>query len=117
MKLTFLLATGLVAAAVHAQSPAPQAAASAAAKGAMDMKPMMQNMNQDMMDMPMSGNPDRDFAMMMRRHHQGGIDMAKEYLKHGKDGKLRGMAQKMISQQTKERTELGAMMEKHGGRK
>jgi len=33
-------------------------------------------MMQDMMK-PMSGDPDKDFVMMMMPHHQGAVDMAK----------------------------------------
>lgn len=35
----------------------------------MDMKAMMKDMHDKMSSMPMSGNPDVDFAMMMRIHH------------------------------------------------
>ena len=39
--------------------------------------------------MPMSGDPDADFAQMMIPHHQGAIDMARAELDHGKDLQLR----------------------------
>ena len=45
-----------------------------------------------MTSMPMSGDPDVDFAMMMRIHHQGAIDMANAELSNGKDPQLKKMA-------------------------
>ncbi len=62
---------------------------------------MMQDMTK-----PMSGDADKDFAMMMIPHHQGAIDMAEVELKYGKDETLRNMAQKIIDAQTKEIKEL-----------
>ena len=32
-----------------------------------------------------TGNPDKDFVMMMIPHHQGAVDMAKVELQYGKD--------------------------------
>ena len=52
--------------------------------------------------MPMSGNPDVDFANMMILHHQGAIDMAGVELESGKDPQLRKMAQKIIDDQERE---------------
>ena len=48
------------------------------------------------------GNPDRDFAAMMIPHHQGAIDMAKLELSHGKDERLRRLAQGIIVEQEQE---------------
>ena len=67
---------------------------------------MMQQMTQRMNAMIPQGNPDVNFAGMMAAHHQSGIEMAREYLKHGKDEKLRKMAQKMIDEQEKEIKDL-----------
>ena len=67
------------------------------------MKTMMKNME----GMKMSGDTDKDFAMMMMKmHHQGAIDMARIELKNGKDEKLQKMAKKMIEAQQKEIKEL-----------
>lgn len=113
MKNSLILAGLLVAAsALHAQPATP-----AAGGGHMDMKAMMQDMNKDMMAMPMSGDPDRDFAMMMRRHHQGAIDMGQAYLKTGKDKKLVSMTQKMIREQKKEIAELTKVLERKPAKK
>ena len=49
-----------------------------------------------------SGDVDRDFAMMMIPHHQGGIDMAMAELRHGRDDGLRGLARNIIAAQQRE---------------
>ena len=86
------LALALLLPAAYAQAketmPAMQgsmAASSAMASGGMDMKAMMKDMSGKMSSMPMSGDPDADFAMMMRIHHQGAIDMANAELSNGKN--------------------------------
>ena len=55
---------------------------------------------------PMSGDPDKDFVMMMLAHHQGAIDMAKVELKYGKDPTLRVLAEEIIEAQGKEIKEM-----------
>lgn len=70
--------------------------------GMKDMKGMMEGMNEKMTSMPMSGNPDTDFAAMMRIHHQGAIDMAQAELKDGKNAQMRTMAKNIIAAQKKE---------------
>ena len=54
------------------------------------------------MDVPSSGDPDRDFARMMIPHHQGAIDMALVELRYGKDQRLRRLAQEIIVDQQQE---------------
>ncbi len=83
-------------------------------KGNMDMKAMMKDMNDKMSSMPMSGNPDVDFAMMMRVHHQGAIDMAQAELQGGKDPQMRKMATNVIKAQKREIAELDKFLAKHG---
>lgn len=73
------------------------------------MKTMMKNME----GMKMSGDTDKDFAMMMRMHHQGAIDMAQIELKNGKDEKLHKMAKKMIEAQQTEIKELDQWLAKY----
>lgn len=58
------------------------------------------------MPMPMSGDVDKDFAAMMTMHHQQAIKMADVLLQHGRDEKLKAMAQRMKDAQKKEITEL-----------
>ena len=54
------------------------------------------------MEMPMSGNVDKDFAAMMSMHHQMAIDMVDIYLKNGHNAKLKSMAMKMKTAQQAE---------------
>ena len=49
-----------------------------------DMHDAMNNMMQQMQTMKPTGDPDYDFAMMMKHHHQGSIDMAKSELAGGR---------------------------------
>jgi len=54
------------------------------------------------MDVPFSGDADRDFARMMIPHHQGAIDMALAELRYGKDARLKRLAQEIIVDQQQE---------------
>jgi uncharacterized protein (DUF305 family) len=78
-----------------------------------DMMKSMNDMHQKMSNMPMTGDHDHDFAMMMRAHHQAGIDMANAELKNGKDKQMQQMAKKIVSDQTKEIKKLDDWMAKH----
>ena len=62
----------------------------------------------------MSGDPDKDFVMMMIPHHQGAIDMAKIELQYGKDPVLRSLAEKIIAAQESEITEMRKWQSEHG---
>lgn len=54
-----------------------------------------------------SGDINRDFALMMIPHHQGAVDMAEAYLRHGGDNPvLQRLAQEIIVEQIQE---IGAM--------
>ena len=80
----------------------------------MDMKGMMKDNNDKMSTMQMTGNADVDFAMMMRNHHQGAIDMAQAELKDGKAPEMRKMAQNIIAAQKKEIAQLDKFLAKNG---
>jgi hypothetical protein len=54
------------------------------------------------MNVPFTGNADRDFARMMIPHHQGAIDMALVELRYGKDKRLKRLAQEIIVEQQQE---------------
>ena len=54
------------------------------------------------MDVPFTGDADKDFARMMIAHHQGAIDMATAELRYGKDQRLRRLAQGIIVEQQQE---------------
>ena len=58
-------------------------------------------MHEDMA-VPLTGDADVDFLAGMIPHHQGAIDMAQVVLKHGKDPKVRKLAQEIIAAQKKE---------------
>ncbi|RYY48901.1 MAG: DUF305 domain-containing protein [Chitinophagaceae bacterium] len=68
------------------------------------MHDAMNNSMQQMHSMKPSGDPDYDFAMMMKHHHQGAIDMAKVEVAGGADAQLKQIAQKMIDDQQKDNT-------------
>lgn len=107
----FVLLSGATAA--FAQTPAPSDKKSAAppamqsmAPGGVDMRGSMSGMMKGMESMSMSGDTDRDFAMMMKIHHQGAIDMAQMELASGKDPKMRALAKRIIAAQQKEIKEI-----------
>ena len=62
---------------------------------------MQDNMNQ-MMQVKPAGNPDLDFAALMKIHHQGAVDMAELVLEKGTNETVRKMATQIISDQRKE---------------
>lgn len=96
-----LAAAAPAAIAQHTGHGTPAAPAHAA-HGGMDMKAMMKDMNDKMASMPMSGDPDIDFAAMMRIHHIGAIDMAEAQLRDGRNPQMVRMAQDIIAAQKKE---------------
>ena len=61
-----------------------------------------------------SGNVDQDYAALMVPHHQSAVDMAKAELAHGRDTKLKEMAQRMITAQEKEIQQFKAWQAKNG---
>ena len=81
--------------------------------GSMKMHMVMQDSQKKMNDMEMSGDADRDFAMMMRAHHQAGIDMAKAEVTSGKDATMLAEAKKIIASQQKDIQKLDTWLEKH----
>ena len=78
-----------------------------------DMQGSMKGMMKGMETMKMSGDTDKDFAMMMKMHHQGAIDMAEMELKSGKDPKMRSMAKNIIKDQQKEIKKFDEWLGKH----
>lgn len=49
-----------------------------------------------------SGDVDKDFVASMVPHHQGAIEMAQAELRHGRNERLRRLAQEIIVTQTQE---------------
>lgn len=72
------------------------------AAGPHDMKASMMMGMDGMQKMAMSGDVDKDFAMMMKMHHQQALDMAEIELRNGKSQEMRDMAQMIITAQKKE---------------
>ena len=86
-----------------------------AAKSPADSQLMsgMAKMNEAMAGAPMTGNPDRDFVLMMMPHHQGAVAMAQVELRYGKDPVLRRMATDIVSAQNKEIGQMQRWQAKH----
>ena len=56
---------------------------------------MMMGMD-GMQKMPMSGDVDKDFAMMMKLHHQQALNMSEMQLAQGKSPEMKAMAKRII---------------------
>lgn len=108
---------------VQAQTPMPaassphmsnmsQGAMQHASPGSEDMKKSMMSGMEGMNKMPMTGDTDKDFAMMMKMHHQQGVKMAQMELSHGKSPAMRAMAKKIIAAQNKEITQFDQWLAK-----
>lgn len=78
----------------------------------MELQMSMENMHKKMAGMQMTGHTDRDFAMTMREHHQGALDMAQVELQKGKDPQMRKMAANIVAAQKKEIAEFDAWIKK-----
>jgi uncharacterized protein (DUF305 family) len=62
----------------------------------------MERMMRDMHADPPSGDPDRDFLIMMIPHHAGAVEMARLVLRDGRDPLVRDIAEKIIAAQQSE---------------
>lgn len=82
------------------------------ATGAKDMRASMMIGMEDMQKMPMSGDTDKDFAMMMKMHHQQALNMAEMELKNGKSPEMKTMAKQIIVAQKKEIAEFDKWLAK-----
>ena len=97
-------------------TPAPMTmspAQMAKGSGSEEMKKSMMSGMDGMQKMQMSGDTDKNFAMMMKMHHQQALEMAKPEIAHGKSPELKAMARKIVKDQTKEIAQLDAWMKKH----
>src|ERR1700722_15450522 len=61
-----------------------------------------------------TGNPDKDFVLMMMPHHQGAIDMAKVELQYVTDPELRQLATDIVTAQEKEIAQMKDWLAKNG---
>lgn len=57
-------------------------------------------------DLKMTGNTDKNYAMVMKTHHENAIKLSKAELAHGHHEELKKMAKKMIGDDIKEVTTL-----------
>lgn len=81
-----------------------------------DSNKMMQLMHQNMDSMnnlDMTHDPDNDFALMMKVHHKGAIDMAQLVVAEGKDSTIRRIANKIITDQQREIMMLDSFLNAH----
>lgn len=76
------------------------------------MKAMQSGMNK-MMSMKMTGDPDHDFAMMLKMHHQSAVDMADLELKQGQNAQIKALASKIKASNQKQIGELTQFMGSH----
>lgn len=74
-------------------------------------KSMMSGM-EHMQKMPMSGDTDKDFATMMKMHHQQAIEMAQAEVQHGKSPEMKALAKKIIDEQKKEIAQFDKFLQK-----
>lgn len=72
----------------------------------------MQQSMEEMKIIKLSGDVDKDFATMMKMHHQQGIEMAQIETAEGKSPEMKKMAQKMIAAHKKEIAELDKLLSK-----
>ena len=89
-----------------------QTPASAKSDGSAQLKSSMMKGMKEMDSMNMMGDVDRDFAMMMKMHHQQALDMAKIEIEHGKSAEMKAMAKKIMEAQKKEIAEFDRWLQK-----
>ena len=66
------------------------------------MSSLMDDMMNDMHAVQTTGNADKDFAALMKAHHQGAVEMAKLELAGGKDSAMINMASVILRDQMRE---------------
>lgn len=115
-----LTALGLASGPAHAQT-APGMTPSASmpmgqmhkgAAGPHDMKASMMMGMEGMQKMKMSGDIDKDFAMMMKMHHQQAVNMAELQLANGKSPEMKTLATQIIAAQKKEIAQFDSWLAK-----
>ena len=70
--------------------------------GSEEMHRVMKGGMDKMGQMPMTGDVDKDFAMMMKMHHQQAIDMARVEVQNGRSAQMKALANKIIKDQQAE---------------
>ena len=80
--------------------------------GSEEMKQAMMSGMDSMQKMPITGDTDKDFAMMMKMHHEQGVVMANIELSQGKSPAMKAMARQIIAAQMKEITRFDQWLAK-----
>lgn len=106
MKANLFVAAGLSATLLFTQPTLAQNASNAM------MKSMQSGMNQ-MMSIKMTGDPDHDFAMMLKMHHQGAVEMADLEIKQGTNAQVKALASSIKVANQKEIKELTQFLSSH----
>lgn len=103
----------------HAQTTPPQGHSGSASHSQMSgtgsdemHRAMMSGMDK-MGQMQPSGDVDKDFATMMRMHHQKAVEMAKIEVQKGKSAEMKALANKIIADQQKEIGQFDRFLQKH----
>lgn len=71
-----------------------------------DFSTALHHVTNDINQIPLTGNADRDFAVFLKGHHQGAIDIAQAEIKNGKDDALKQMARDISNTYKSEITAL-----------
>lgn len=77
------------------------------------LKKPMELMEDEMKQMQMSNDPDKDFVTMMIRHHESAVEMAKSEIANGHHDEIKQMAQQMITSQTNKIQEFQKWLNDH----
>ena len=75
------------------------------------MMPLMEEHMQKMRGIKMTGDPDYDFAQMMKMHHEGANRMSEEEIGNGQDSTLKRMANRIITTNNSEIKQLQTYMD------
>ena len=84
-----------------------------AGMGGKDMMAMMNGMMDNMKGLQSTGNPDNDFAALMKAHHLGAIEMAQVEVARGSDPQVKAMAQQMVEDQQSEVAQFNSFLSGH----
>ena len=90
----------------HSSSASNKSTAAASTK---KYQQINDNMHKSM-DIKFTGDADKDFLAAMIPHHQGAVEMAEVVLQHGKNPKIRQLAQEIITMQKKEIAEMKQLL-------
>lgn len=113
---SLIVASALVSSSLaiaQGMSGAASAPAGSMNHGSRQMHDSMMGGMQKMQGMQPTGDTDKDFAMMMRVHHQQAVDMAQAELQHGKSLELKALAGKIVEDQQKEIAQLDKWLASH----